>query len=397
MRKARKLLIGLAIAALLVTGCEWSFETLDGQGGADGRTFNSVGSHNTAVLYNGRPHIFYWDNTDSTLRHAYYNGSFWAFETLDGNGGPNGRVNTDVGEYGAAILYNGRPHVFYRSDGLDSLRHAYYNGSAWIFETLDGMGGPNGRVNTDVGWNNSVVLYNGRPHVFYYDSTDDTLRHAYYNGVAWAFEILDGNGGPNGRVVSNVGEYGATILYNGRPHVFYHADALNSLRHAYYNGTTWAFETLDGVGGPNGRINATVGVDNAAILYNGRPHAFYYDANNGNLRHAYYNGSAWGFETLDGAGGANGRINADVGLSNAVILYNGRPRVFSYDNTNGDLRQSYYNGSAWGFETLDGAGGANGRINGVVGQFNAAVLYNGRPHVFYWDIGNARLRHTYFG
>ena len=147
-----------------------------------------------------------------------------------------------------------------------------------------------------------MVLYNGRPHVFYYDSTDDTLRHAYYNGVAWAFEILDGNGGPNGRVVSNVGEYGATILYNGRPHVFYHADALNSLRHAYYNGTTWAFETLDGV---NGRINATVGVEQRrTILYNGRPHAFYYDANNGNLRHAYYNGSAWGFETLDGAGGS---------------------------------------------------------------------------------------------
>ncbi|MCZ7531774.1 MAG: hypothetical protein M5U31_16425 [Acidimicrobiia bacterium] len=355
--------------------------------------------HNTAILYNGRPHVFYWDNTDDTLRHAYYNGSFWAFEILDGKGGPNGRMNGGVGEEGAAILYNGRPHVFYRSDGIDSLRHAYYNGSAWAFETLDGQGGPNGRINADVGWENSVVLYNGRPHVFYYNSTNDTLRHAYYNGWAWIFETLDGAGGPNGRVSSDVGEYGAVILYNGRPHVFYHADALNSLRHAYYNGSAWIFETLDGQGGPNGRINATVGIDNAALLYNGRPHLFYYDANNGNLRHAYYNGSAWGFRD------ARRPTDPDPMVASTPTSA-WRTRRSSTTAALGSSTTTTRTGTCATPTTTVRRGASRGSTEPVEPTVAPTSLsacstplssYNGRPHVFYWDIDNADLRHAYFG
>ncbi len=78
------------------------------------------------------------------------------------------------------------------------------------------------------------------------------------------------------------------ILYNDRPHVFYYDDTNGNLRHGYWNGAAWSFETLDGAGGPNGRIVADMGFYNEAFLYNGRPHNFYYDATNGNLRHAYF-------------------------------------------------------------------------------------------------------------
>ena len=113
--------------------------------------------------------------------------------------GPNGRVGAGVGTYGSSVIYNGRPHVFYRDGTVGDLRHGYYNGSFWAFETLTAAGGGNGHVNWDVAWTTSVVLYNGRPHVFYWDSTNGDLRHAYYNGVAWAFETLDGNGGADDR------------------------------------------------------------------------------------------------------------------------------------------------------------------------------------------------------
>jgi len=397
MRAARTLLLGTALVTLLATGCEWHFETLDGAGGPNGRIDANVGTFNATVLYNGRPHVFYRDESIGHLHHAYYTGIGWAFETLDGAGGANGRVNANLGGYNATVLYDGRPHVFYYDYDNDTLRHAYYTGSAWGFETLDGNSGPNGRIEAEVGTDKAAVLYNGLPHVFYRDETSDTLRHAYYTGSAWGFETLEGNGGTNGRIEANVGEYIATVLYNGLPHVFYYDTTNDTLRHAYYNGFFWAFETLDGNGGTNGRVNANVGTYNSVMLYNGRPHIFYRDEMNHTLRHAYWNGLFWSFETLDGNGGTNGRVNANLAWWNASVLYGGRPHVFYYDFTNLELRHAYYNGFFWAFETLDGNGGPNGRVNADVGQYNATVLYGGRPDVFYRDISNTNLRHAYFG
>lgn len=137
-----------------------------------------------------------------------------------------------------------------------------------------------------------------------------------------------------------MGDHSAVVLIDGRPHVFYRG--LQTLRHAYYNGLFWAFETLDGEGGPHGRTNANVGAFNAVVLYGGRPHVFYQDATNRNLRHAYFTGTAWGFETLDGAGGPNGRIVADTGLTNAAVSNWGRPEVFYYDRTGGNLRHAWF-------------------------------------------------------
>jgi len=400
MRAARTLLITSAIAALLATGCEWHFEALDGNGGPNGRTTHVVGEFSSTVVYNTRPHVFYYDSTDYTLRHAYYNGQFWAFETLDGNGGPNGRISADVGQYTSVILYNGRPHVFYFDNTNGNLRHGYYNGSTWVFETLDGNGGPNGRTDSKVGLWTSVVLYDGRPHVFYNDNdlARLDLRHGYWNGQSWVFETLDGHqNGPHGQQIGNAGFDNAALLYNGRPHVFSYSGTGSNLRHGYWNGQFWVFETLDGAGGANGRISAALGRDNAAVLSGGRPHVFYYDITNKNLRHAYYTGTAWGFETLDGAGGQGGRLNADLGEDDAASVSGGnRPHIYYFDDTHKDLRHASWNGATWAFETLDGGGGG-GSINADVGNSNSALLYNGRQDVFYWDNTNGDLRHAYFG
>ena len=401
MRRIRALLIAVTAAALVAAGCEWSFETLDGDGGPSGRTTHQVGwLPKAALLYNGRPHVFYYDVTDEALRHAYWNGQFWAFQTLDGVGGSNGRTTRDVGRFTSAVIYNGRPHVFYSDVGALDLRHGYYNGSAWVFEKLDGhRDGRNGELLGNVGDNGTSVLHNGRPHVFYRDNTNGDLRHGYYNDLQWVFETLDGAGGSNGRTAHNVGFASTVVMYNGRPHVFYLDNTSFDLRHGYWSGTTWAFEILDGhQNGPNGRVNESTGYDNAAVLYGDRPHVFY-RTNSSDLRHAYFTGSAWGFETLDGNGGPHGRTTAATGLDNAAVVSGGRLRVFSHDLTNGDLRHAYYTGSAWGFETLDGtSNGPNGRIDGNTGRYNAVVVDGTRTRVVsYEQTGGGNLRHAWFG
>ncbi|MCZ7531773.1 MAG: hypothetical protein M5U31_16420 [Acidimicrobiia bacterium] len=71
--------------------------------------------------------MFYLDSSAKDLRRASWTGSAWAFETLDGQSvGPNGRTNEAVGQYNAVVIYNGGPHVFYHEDLNNYLRHAWF-------------------------------------------------------------------------------------------------------------------------------------------------------------------------------------------------------------------------------------------------------------------------------
>ncbi len=404
MRRVRTLFVVVTLAALAATGCQWNFQTLDGhQNGPHGQILGNAGAFGDALLYNDRPNIFYYDFSHADLRHAYWSGSAWGFETLDGHqDGPHGQIDGQVGAgQMAAILYNGRPHVFYVNQGTVDLRHAYWNGSYWSFETLDGhQNGPHGQIDMGVGRYVSATLYNGRPHVFYYDESNGNLRHGYWNGSFWAFETLDGHqNGPNGRVNREVGNHSAVTLYNDRPHVFYFDGTDLTLRHAYYTGSAWGFETLDGNGGPNGRVVGETGLYNEALVYHSRPQVFYRDNTHGDLRHAFWNGSAWVFETLDGNQiGPNGRTNLGVGVYNSAFVDGEKLRVFNYQNSTQMLRQAYYTGSAWGFETLDGhQDGPNGQVSANVGSYIAAIKDGAKLRAFYYAIDSSDLRHAYFG
>jgi len=331
-------LVGSATAA----SADWTFETLDGAGGSGGRTTNNVGTDNAVTIYGGQPHVWYYDTSQGDLRHAWWTGTAWSFETLDGAGGAGGRTTNNVGRFNAVTIYGGQPHVWYRDDTAGDLRHAWWNGAAWSFETLDGAGGGDGRTPNDVGFDNAVTIYGGQPHVWYYDGTAGDLRHAWWNGAAWSFETLDGNGGAGGRTTNIVGLYNAVTIYGGQPHVWYYDFSAGDLRHAWWNGTAWSFETLDGDGGAGGRTTNDVGRDNAVTIYGGQPHVWYWDNSQGDLRHAWWNGAAWSFETLDGAGGANGRTTNNVGNYNAVTIYGGQPHVWYRDFSAGDLRHAWY-------------------------------------------------------
>jgi len=202
--------------------------------------------------------------------------------------------------------------------------------------------------------------------------------------------------------MNNVGWYTTAVIYNGRPQVFYYdADGLD-LRHGYYNGVAWSFETLDGhQNGPNGRKLGRAGVDNSAVVYNGRPHVFYADTTaNADLRHAYFTGSGWGFETLDGhQNGPNGQKLGKVGTEGSAIVSTGRLRVLYWDENESDLRHGYYTGFAWGFETLDGhQNGPNGQMLGIAGRHVSTLADGSRTRVFYaGGVPTYNLRHAWFG
>ncbi len=256
-------------------------------------------------------------------------GTSWSREVLDGNGGSGGRMSGDIGTDASAVVQNGKIHVFYRAVGSGNLRHASWSGSAWTFATLDGASTSGGRVDADVGVGNSAFLFNNAVNVTYFNATAGDLRRAVLNGSAWTFETLDGAGGADGRTANVVGRASTAAVASNQLFLWYRDDTAKDLRLARTSGSTWSFSTLDGNGGGRGRTTNDVASVASGAALGAEPHVWYYDATGGDLRHGWRNTSnEWTFETVDGNGGSAGRDRVrrrDVHSGGHVRFDGGRP------------------------------------------------------------------------
>lgn len=380
----------------------WRFETNDGVGGnAWGHLEADMGSGASTVTYAGVPHVFYYDRAHGDLRHAWYSGG-WHAETLDGAGADAfGRLDADVGRHASALAYGGQLQAFYYDVSNGALRHAWWNGTRWSFETLDGSATAvaSGHVARDVGETPATSTYGIQVHAYYYDVSNGDLRHAWWDGAHWNTETLDGNRvDGSGRRSADLGTDVAVALYAGAPHAWYYDATSKNLRHAWWTGTRWRFETLDGdVNGPYGREAGDLGQHPTVLIYGGAPHVWYYDASQGALRHASWTGAAWYYQILDGWSGFNGEVLANVGADAAAMLYGGAPHVWYRDATFGYLRHAWWDGSEWRFEALDGFVGGDGRRRGDLGNTPTVLALNGRPHVWYYNHTTGGLRHAWYG
>ena len=128
-----------------------TYATLDGAGGANGRTTDSVATDVSATMLDGVVHVFYRDDTTQDLRHAWFDGSTWTFETLDGDSTLDGRTTRDVGGRSLGLVYRGRLNVFYADDTRGDIRRAVFDGSVWHYSVLDGNSTTGGRTTDTVG------------------------------------------------------------------------------------------------------------------------------------------------------------------------------------------------------------------------------------------------------
>jgi YD repeat-containing protein len=404
--------VAVVVAMLLLAGpagaATWHIESLDGPGSgapAGGRVNDNVGQNNGTTLYGGQPHTFYYDGFAGSLRHEWWDGGAWHFETLDGPGSPYpGTTGHIVGfDANPAIVFGSQLHVFYRDSTALTLRHAWYTpGAGWAFEVLDGAGGiAAGAVTDAVGAFASVVDYGGAAHVFYWDPMVSSLRHAWWTGTAWNAETLDGSGTTRpGSTPHTVGSYATVLLFGGQPHVFYRDITTNSQRHAWWTGAAWAFDWVDGTSSPYaGHTPDNVGFYASTTLFAGTPHLFSQDVTTQRLRHVWWTGAAWAYEDLDGNGTTvNGHTTNVVGSYASVVVYAGGAHVFSYDSGAQRLRHAWWNGTAWTDETIDGQFSPYpGATNNGVGSYTTVLLFGGQPHVFYYGPQDLQQRHAWYG
>jgi len=144
----------------------------------------------------------------------------WALETVD---------DAYTGEAVCAVSEAGEPHLVYCSGGL---LYARRDGGTWQRELVD---------SGDCKYASLKLDSTGRPHISYYDETDDDLKYAWYDGTNWQITTVDSAG--------NVGEHTSLALDNAdRPHISYYDYTNRNLRYARYEGGTWLVSTVDAAG-----------------------------------------------------------------------------------------------------------------------------------------------------
>jgi hypothetical protein len=199
-----------------------------------------------------------------------------------------GHGNGNIGQTPRVANYLGTLQLFYYDQTNGNLRHAWSNSTGWHFENLDGDPGAVGRYNSDLGRWPVVMDYNSTLQLFYYDQGQGNLRHAWSNSTGWHFENLDGDSGSVSQRNGNVGLMPAmTQGANGRLYVFYYDQAGGNLRSAAAGTSGWQFANVDGDNGALATWNSDTGLDATATVFNGTVQLFYSDAGNGALRHGF--------------------------------------------------------------------------------------------------------------
>jgi len=219
-----------------------------------------------AIDPSGYPHISYFDeSSDYVLKHAFFNGSKWNVEVIDG------RDLLAAGYYNAiAVDSFGHIHICYFADdyvnNLSSFRYAYFDGTKWNISII-GDGGSDASITVDS---------NNYPNISYIHGSE--LRYLRYNGNTWISET----------VANGTQQCGTSIALSlsGEVHIAFS-----------YAGLFWAKKTVSG----NWEINQidSGGYPSIALDSLGNPHVAYIQGNeeDGVLEYGRHDGTVWQIQT----------------------------------------------------------------------------------------------------
>jgi len=274
--------------------------------------------------------------------------------------------------------------------GGEELYYALWDGYNWQEQEIESGG---------VGAYCSLALDNdNKPCISYYDATNGNLKYARLSGSKWV-GMSDPNKPDTVDSVGDVGQYTSlafdTSVIPWKPAISYYDATNGNLKYARWNGLKWVGmsdpnkpDTVDSAG--------DVGSYTSLAFDSGNPAISYYDATNGNLKYARWNCSMWGGfaslstpDTVDSAG--------DVGRYTSLAFDGlGNPAISYYDATNGNLKYAHRNGARWIGADPSSLVPDTVDITGDVGWYTSLAFDSSdNPAISYYDVTEGDLKYAH--
>jgi len=223
----------------------------------------------------------------------------------------------------------------------------------WQVETVDASG--------SVAPDKSMVLdENGKAHIFYWDSSNGSLKYASQEGTSWNIVEVGVEGNILYGLSLALGRDGYARISYSR----YESEEKAHLKYAYQDSLGWHAETLD----DEGDVEST----SLEIDRNGFSHIAYLESGS-SLKYAYQDSSGWHkqvvYSAIDMAGDCSLKLDA-----------NGYPHIAFWGVQGDSPKYTYKDASGWHSETIDHHE-YGGSVSLVLGK-------NGFPHVAYFTVSS---------
>ena len=212
----------------------------------------------------------------------------------------------------------------------------------------------------------SLALKNGTtPSFSHYHSSNGDLKYSEHDGSSSATQLVDGSlsSVPSVEVDSQLSYASKTALVfkDGQPHIFYHHDRDNALKHAYQQGSSWQTEVVLG--------SLSMASSPSAVICGADICLTYYSGNGKDLGFIRGQTGSWSQQLVDSAG--------DVGaMSDIALNPAGRPAVVYFDATNRRLKfAQQQTDSSWSIESISYYGAAFGLFPSL------AIDSQGKVHI----------------
>ena len=325
---------------------------------------SSVGSYGISMALDssGNQHISFYNNTDSSLMYAAFDGTSWEVEEVD-NEGSTGRYSS------IAVDHEGNPHIAYVNESTTprQVLYAHHNGTSWSTEVVD---------TPYYAYDTSIELgSDGTTHITYavYNSSGNhyNLRYSYHNGTEWVQEDVMDYGSTWSSTYSGTGR-NSHIKLNGTgvPHVVFYDDATDDVYLSIRSNGSWSSTSVDDFGGyyTTAERSISLAIDSLDGL-----HVAYYDMSSRLLEYAHREagGSSWAKAVVHDQG--NHYIATSVSIA---VDRSDMPHIAYHDRSQKDLEYARFDGTSWIVETLD--------AQNDVGRFpNIAIDEYGHIHIAY--------------